>query len=209
MADQESTRRLRKRPTAKADYEVGYAKPPSHTQFQKGRTSANPKGRPKGSTSAAALTKALDKEFRVTKNGKIVKMTARDIMTAKQVEAAMKGDVAAFKLLSQVEFMFNKLAASRGPTAEELLLEQENKKRIAKSNEDYLNMVQHQFDFLIAMKKMGLGRVMADGSLGLSRYAARMGSIHPGYRSYPLSLDPKLKAIWDALHDYFGEGNWE
>lgn len=35
-------------PQRETDYEVGYGKPPQHTQFQKGR-SGNPKGRKKGS----------------------------------------------------------------------------------------------------------------------------------------------------------------
>jgi hypothetical protein len=60
----------------------------------------------------AALSKALDREFRVTKNGRVVKMTVRDIMTTKQIEASMKGAVTAFKALSQIEIMLNKFAAS-------------------------------------------------------------------------------------------------
>ena len=34
------------RKTKRTDYEVGYGRPPSHTQFKKG-LSGNPKGRPK------------------------------------------------------------------------------------------------------------------------------------------------------------------
>ena len=39
---------------ASSNYEVGYKKPPKHTQFKKGQI-ANPKGRPKGAKSLPTL----------------------------------------------------------------------------------------------------------------------------------------------------------
>ena len=45
-----------------AEYEIGYRKPPKHTQFKKGQ-SGNPKGRPKRSESFGQLVReALDEK---------------------------------------------------------------------------------------------------------------------------------------------------
>lgn len=49
------------------DYEVGFGKPPKHTQFQKGR-SGNPKGRPKGSKNIPMLIRKIFDE-KVLVNG--------------------------------------------------------------------------------------------------------------------------------------------
>jgi hypothetical protein len=42
----------------KGDYDVGYGKPPPHTQFQKG-VSGNPRGRPKGSKNLKTLARKV------------------------------------------------------------------------------------------------------------------------------------------------------
>lgn len=49
------------------DYEVGFGKPPKHTQFEKGR-SGNPKGRPKGSKNIPMLVREIFDE-KVLVNG--------------------------------------------------------------------------------------------------------------------------------------------
>ena len=51
------------------DYEVGYGKPPKHTQFKENR-SGNPKGRPKGSSNFGTdVKRALKAPVRLTKDG--------------------------------------------------------------------------------------------------------------------------------------------
>ena len=51
------------------NYEVGYGKPPQHTQFKKGH-SGNIKGRPRGSRNASTLLdEALRERVMVTENG--------------------------------------------------------------------------------------------------------------------------------------------
>lgn len=79
-------------------YEVGYAKPPKHSQFQKGK-SGNPKGRPKGSKSAYTL--AMEMYFKpvtVLVNGKPKKMPVIAALNAKLASAALKGDLKALKI---------------------------------------------------------------------------------------------------------------
>jgi Family of unknown function (DUF5681) len=79
-------------------YEVGYGKPPKHSQFQKGK-SGNPKGRPKGSKSPSTLANEMFlKLVTVTVNGKPTKMPVIAALIARMLSAAMNGDLKAMKL---------------------------------------------------------------------------------------------------------------
>jgi hypothetical protein len=82
------------------DYQVGYRKPPTHSQFKPGQ-SGNPKGRPKGA-------KGLNTMVREILGGKVAVRTATgtrhitkiEAVLQKTIERAMKGDARA-----QVELM--------------------------------------------------------------------------------------------------------
>ena len=73
-------------------YPVGYRKPPTTTQFKKGR-SGNPKGRPKGTPNfATALEQALSEQVIVNEGGQRYPVT-KLVATVKQlVNKATQGD---------------------------------------------------------------------------------------------------------------------
>lgn len=83
------------------DYDVGYGKPPIATRFKKGNR-ANPRGRPRGSTSIAAiLQRALDAPA-VAADGKRGRLTKRELMVLSLVERSAGADLAATKLLFEL-----------------------------------------------------------------------------------------------------------
>jgi hypothetical protein len=79
--------------------EVGYGKPPKHTQFVKGQ-SGNPKGRPKGSRNfATVIQDELKKRVAVTEDGKRKKITKREAVAKQLVNKAAAGDHRAIPIL--------------------------------------------------------------------------------------------------------------
>ena len=86
-----------------ADYEVGYGKPPKHTQFQP-KESGNPNGRPKGARGLRAELKAeLDEMVTITVDGQTKRIRKRRLIIKALAAKAAKGNVAAAdKLLALV-----------------------------------------------------------------------------------------------------------
>jgi Family of unknown function (DUF5681) len=101
---------------ATADYEVGYAKPPRHAGFQKGR-SGNPKGRPKGSKNfATLLAEALDEKVSLTEDGRRRRVTKRELVIKQLVNKSASADLRAIKQLTDiVQGVERQTGASQAP----------------------------------------------------------------------------------------------
>jgi Family of unknown function (DUF5681) len=86
-------------PDNEGGYEVGYGKPPRHTQFKKGQ-SGNPRGRPKGSKNLTTLlTEALNEPVIVAENGGRRKITMRQAIIKQLVKRSATADLRAIKIL--------------------------------------------------------------------------------------------------------------
>lgn len=106
------------------DYEVGYGKPPKHTQFKKGE-SGNSKGRPRG---AGALDKYHLQEAQsrvtVTLDGRAQRMSKGEVVVRQQWDRAVKGDMKAYdrvterldRIQEKQEGAANAIARDRRPT---------------------------------------------------------------------------------------------
>ena len=78
-------------------YDVGFGKPPKHSQFRKGR-SGNPKGRPKGSKSISALIrKILEDKVIVKGPGGTRSITKLEAALMQLVNKAASGDIKALR----------------------------------------------------------------------------------------------------------------
>lgn len=78
-------------------YEVGYGRPPKHTQFQKGR-SGNPKGRPKQNKNIYGLIKkTLEERVKVKSSGRTHSMTKLEAAFVQLANKAVNGDIKALR----------------------------------------------------------------------------------------------------------------
>lgn len=86
-----------------SDHEVGYGRPPKHSQYPKG-VSGNPKGRPKRKPTAAAdvIKKTLNAPIRYRERGRTKTMTRAEMGLKKIVDSAVKGDLTAAMTLLRI-----------------------------------------------------------------------------------------------------------
>ena len=83
--------------TRSSEYQVGYGKPPQHTQFRKGR-SGNPKGRPKGSESLARVARRiLNEKIPVRENGERRTITKLEAILKQLANKGISGDLRAIR----------------------------------------------------------------------------------------------------------------
>jgi len=86
-------------PPASAAYDIGYKKPPKHTQFKKGQ-SGNPKGRAKGTTNIWTI---LQEEAQIvvpfSENGRPSKASKTELAIRSAMNKAVKGDLRALQII--------------------------------------------------------------------------------------------------------------
>lgn len=77
---------------------VGYASPPKHTQFKKGK-SGNPKGRPPNKVLHTVIEDVLNEKVTLIIKGQKVEMTKKEAVIQQLLNESMKGKSAATKNL--------------------------------------------------------------------------------------------------------------
>jgi hypothetical protein len=84
------------------EHDVGYGKPPKHSQFKKGQ-SGNKNGRPKGSQNLATLFhKELAQRLTVIENGERRTISKREGVVKQVVNKALAGDAKTIQVLMNI-----------------------------------------------------------------------------------------------------------
>lgn len=105
----------------KRPYQIGFAKPPKHTQFQKGQ-SGNPSGRPKGSLSfASILNKALFEKVIVNEAGQKLIKIKLEVMLIQMLNKAVAGDLKAAQFISGFAPVIDQINQEKKRSADQVM----------------------------------------------------------------------------------------
>jgi len=120
------------------DFEVGYKKPPKHTQFAKGR-SGNPTGRPKGSKNLrTVLEETLNQKIQINQGGNSSTVTIMEAIVKRVANDALNGNRSAADLiLKKWVTYFPELADPKKPpelTLIEIKMSREEYDKMPKDN---------------------------------------------------------------------------
>jgi hypothetical protein len=97
------------------NYDVGYKKPPTNTQFKKGQ-SGNSKGRPKGSKNMSTiLKKELNVAVSVTKLGKRQKTKKKELIITQLTNQAASGNLKAIAMILSEDRQLQDSATAAAP----------------------------------------------------------------------------------------------
>ncbi len=126
----------------KDDYAVGWGKPPTHTQFKKGR-SGNPKRRPVGRRNFKTdLVEELGTRVEVKERGRRRLLTKQQVIVKQLITRCANGDPAALGRLLPVLLQLEQGAVESAPnasyasTVDPEMLERWAKRLLARSESD-------------------------------------------------------------------------
>jgi hypothetical protein len=106
------------------DYEVGYGKPPVHSQFQKGR-SGNPKGKPKGRKNTKTMIRdILFEPLPMQINGKTQNLTGFEGNVLRLRQAGLGGDFRSAVHVVQLGMSLDPDAETEKPEVEAMHFDQ-------------------------------------------------------------------------------------
>ena len=97
-------------------YEVGYGKPPKHTQFQPGR-SGNPKGRRRGANNLQTdVLRMLREPVKLRSGDKVRTISTQEATLRKLREKALNGDARALDRFVELAARHNNHAVEEAPS---------------------------------------------------------------------------------------------
>jgi hypothetical protein len=146
------------KPKKPGDYEVGYGKPPEHTQFQKGQPSRNPKGRPKKDRSHfAELRREFEASLNVTgPDGRKKAMSAIQVLARQLIQDGLKQDKAARKEALQLYRDIARLTGEAPRTETQIIREAEQEAERQKKAKELAAWINDLLEFAADAKKSGI-----------------------------------------------------